>query len=81
MIADREHLRLVEPEPARDFGQRRAFIVGNVTEPGIHIVAHHRQVRHAAGVVCQVLMDDVCVAVVPGDAWPGRNSLISQVTT
>ena len=66
MIARGKHRFTVQPKPASQFGQRRAFVVSLVAEPGIDVVPHDRQIRNGLRVLDQVPMDNIRLGVVPG---------------
>src|SRR6266478_2932181 len=64
MIADSENCFTVEAEPSRQFSQRGTLVVGFMTKAGIDIVSDDCQMRYPAGIVRQILMDNVSIAIV-----------------
>ncbi len=72
VVASGKHVFGGEAEPARQLGQGGALVVSLVTEAGIHVVSHHRQVGDAAGVFGQIIVDGIGVAIIAGDQTERR---------
>src|SRR5437762_6432435 len=72
MISHGKHRITIQTEPASEFGQSRAFVVCRMTKAGINIVSHHSQVRDRAGILVEIPVNDICIAIVTGDQAEGR---------
>src|SRR5262245_29983410 len=76
MVAGRQHLIAIQSELAGNFSQGGSLAVGRVTEPGVNIVAHHGEVRHARAEIVQVLVDFIRVTVVFCDKTEWRKRIL-----
>src|ERR1019366_3033653 len=67
-----------QAELARELRQGRAFVERNMAETRIDIVAHERELRDAAAIFRQVIVDDLGIATVAGDEAEGRIGVLVE---
>jgi len=59
MIPRRKNIAGRHSQLPRDLRQSGAFVVGRMTETGVDVVPHHRQVRNSRTIFLQELLDDI----------------------
>ena len=72
MIADGKHGLGLNGEAAGNFRQGGAFVISRMAEASIDIIAHNGEVGDRAAKIGQKAMDDIRVAIGPGDETKGR---------
>ena len=75
VVASGKDLGALEAQPAGQFGQGGAFIVGDMAEARVNVVAHDGQVGRPLAVLFQVAVNDVHVAIAAGDEAERRERI------
>src|SRR5690348_9538599 len=72
MVTRRKNVIAGDFQAPGQFRQRSALVVGGVAESGVNVVPDDDEVRNRSTVFVQIIVNNVCIAIVSGNETKGR---------